>query len=124
MEPSRNATRGTDGVLRPAPTAPARHFPEDTAKHVGQSTLDLIHQVAIVLDSNDARMGVTLERAIDEVKAAEERIRSLEARALSAESRATEAEKWLMRLNDAIREKLVNGRMDDAHSVRPRTVAA
>jgi hypothetical protein len=102
MEHSRNPTRGADRVLRFAPTAPTRHFPEEAAKHAGQSALDLIHQVAIVITSNEARAEAIVQRAIDELKAAEERIKGLEARALSAEARANEAEQWLVRLHDPL----------------------
>jgi hypothetical protein len=124
MEHSRNPAHGTDRVLRLAPTAPGRHFPEDAAKHAGQSALDLIHQVAVVITSNEARAEAIVQRAIDELKAAEERISSLEARALSAESRANEAEKWLVRLHNAIQEKLANGRLDDARPGGARPQAA
>jgi hypothetical protein len=64
------------------------------------------------------------QRAIDELKAAEERIKALEVRALSAESRANEAEKWLVRLHDAIQEKLADGRVDDGRSAAVRPQAA
>jgi hypothetical protein len=124
MEHSRNPAHGNDRMLRFAPTAPAGHSPEETAKHVGQSALDLIHQVAIALEANDARTGVVVRRAIDELNLADERIRALETRALSAESRANEAEKWLVRLRDAIREKLAAGRIDDARPAPGRSLAA
>jgi hypothetical protein len=124
MEHSRNPTRGTDRVLRFAPTAPTRHSPEETAKHAGQSALDLIHQVAIVITSNEARAEAIVQRAIDELKAAEERIKGLEARALSAEARANEAEKWLVRLHDAIQEKIADGRIDDARLAPARPLVA
>jgi hypothetical protein len=124
MEHSRNPARGTDRVLRFAPAAPVRHSPENPPRHAGQSALDLIHQVAIVITSNEARAEAIVQRAIDELKAAEERIRALEARALNAESRANEAEKWLLRLHDAIQEKLIDGRMDDTLGGVARTLAA
>jgi hypothetical protein len=124
MEQSRNpASRGTDRVLRFAPPAPDHRFPQETVKHAGQSALDLIHQVAIVLKSNEARTEAIVQRAIDELKAAEERIKALEARALNAESRASEAEKWLLRLRDAVQEKLADGRMDEAFGAPARHVA-
>lgn len=124
MEHSRNPARGTDRVLRFGPAAPARQFPEDAAKQAGESALDLVHQVAIAIKSNEARTEAIVQRAIDELKAAEERIKMLEARALHAESRASEAEKWLLRLHDAIQEKLADGRMEDARTAPLRPLAA
>jgi hypothetical protein len=121
MEYSRNSARGTDRVVRFAPT---RHAPDDTVKHTGQSALDLIHQVAVVVTSNEARAEAIVQRAIDELKAAEERIRALETRTLEAESRANEAEKWLVRLHDAIQEKLAYGRVDDSRPAAARPMAA
>jgi hypothetical protein len=124
MDHSRNPPRGADRILRFSPTAPARQLPEDPAKHAGQSALDLIHQVAIVIRSNEARTEAIVQRAIDELKGAEERIKALEARALNAEARANEAEKWLMRLHDAVQEKLAEGRTDDAAAAHLRPLAA
>jgi hypothetical protein len=124
MEHSRNPIRGTDRVLRFSPAGPGRHPPEETIKHTGQSALDLINQVAVVVASNEARAEAILQRAINELKGAEERIRALESRALSAESRANEAEKWLVRLHDAIQEKLADGRIDDVHPESGRSMAA
>jgi hypothetical protein len=124
MEQGRNPTHGNDWMLRFAPTTPATHSPEETAKHVGQSALDLIHQVAIAIESNDARTEAVVQRAIDELNIAEERIRTLETRALSAEACANEAEKWLVHLHDAIQEKLADNRIDDARLAPRRSLAA
>jgi hypothetical protein len=124
MEHSRDPAHGNDWMLRFAPTAPGCHSCEETAKHAGQRALDLIHQVAIAIESNDARTEAAVQRAIDELNVAEERIRTLETRALSAESRANEAEKWLVRLHGAIQEKLADGRIDDARPAPGRSLAA
>ena len=124
MEHSRNPARGTDRVLRFATTAPARPLSEESTQHAGQSALDLIHQVAIVMTSNEARAEAIVQRAIDELKAAEERIKRLEAHVLSAEARANEAEKWLVRLHDAIQEKIADGRIDDARPALARPLVA
>jgi hypothetical protein len=122
MEQSRN--RGTDRVLRLAPAAPSHHHPEDATKHSGQTALDLVHQVAVAIAQNEARAEGIVQRAINELKAAEERIRALETRALNAESRANEAEKWLARLHDAIQEKLADGRLDQARRTAGTSKAA
>ena len=125
MEHYRNPnSRATDRVVRLAPGIAAHRSPDENAKHAGQSALDLIHQVAIVLKSNEARTEAIVQRAIDELKAAEDRIRALEGRALNAETRANEAEKWLLRLHEAIQEKLAAGRMDEPGAAGARHLAA
>ena len=124
MEQSRNPARGTDRVLRLAPATPSHHHPEETTKHTGQTALDLVHQVAVAIAQNEARAEGIVQRAINELKAAEERIRALETRALSAESRANEAERWLLRLHDAIQEKLADSRLDQAGRTTATSKAA
>jgi hypothetical protein len=108
MEPSREAEKIVRFARAPGAGASTAGIRDQAAKQTGQAALDLVHQVAAVIKANEARTETIVQRAIEELKAAEARIRALEARALEAETRANEAEKWLMRLHEAIQEKLAD----------------
>jgi hypothetical protein len=133
MEPSRQAAPrepnlGIDKILRFARAQreqgvllPGR---DEVTKETGQAALDLVHQVAAVIRANEARTETVVQRAIEELRSAEARIKALEARALAAETRASEAEKWLMRLHEAIQDKLADWSGKGQRGAPPRHMAA
>lgn len=129
MEPMRRygrddtADRRTDGVLHVA--FPPRKGPEflrerdpETVQS-GRQVYDLVHQISDSIKDNDARTAKLLQRAIDELSAAEARIQQLETRVVQAEARANEAEKWLKVLHDEIQDKLAT-RNDNYLSIAAR----
>jgi hypothetical protein len=74
----------------------------------GQAALDLMSQVADTISQTENRIETLLVRALEQLKAMEDRNRVLEERAVSAETRAREAEKWLMRLHVAMEDKFTS----------------
>jgi hypothetical protein len=120
-----NSLSVADKILRLATKDQAIDSPSgEPARFTGQASLDLLHQVAAVIRTNEARTDAVLQRAIDELKAAEGRIKALEARALQAETRAREAERWLARLHEAMQDKLAEWRTDEASYASGRRSAA
>jgi hypothetical protein len=86
---------------------------DEMARQAARATLETVEQAAEVFRASEAHIRAVAQRAIDELAAAQDRIRSLEARVLKAETRAREAEKWLLRLNESIRETLAEWRGED-----------
>ena len=74
----------------------------------GQAALDLVSQVADTLSQTENRIETLLVRALEQLKAMEDRNRVLEERAVAAETRAREAEKWLMRLHVEMEDKFTS----------------
>lgn len=74
----------------------------------GQAALDLVSQVAETINATENRIETLLVRALEQLKAMEDRNRELEARAIEAEARAREAEKWLMRLHVEMEDKFTS----------------
>ena len=74
----------------------------------GQAALDLVAQVADTISQTENRIETLLVRALEQLKAMEDRNRALEARAIAAETRAREAEKWLMRLHVEMEDKFTS----------------
>lgn len=116
MEPFRQSMRSrasladAENVLRmgrePAPANPVPRDPELSRR--GQAALDLVAQVADTLSATENRIETLLVRALEQLKAMEDRNRVLEERAIQAEARAREAEKWLMRLHLEMEDKLAS----------------
>jgi hypothetical protein len=86
---------------------------DEMARQAARATLETVEHAAEVFRANEAHIRAVAQRAIDELAAAQDRIRSLEARVIKAETRARESEKWLLRLNESIRETLAEWRSDD-----------
>jgi hypothetical protein len=119
MEPFRSSTRprsslvSAENILRigrgdqPAPSTLLR---ESDVSIKGQRALDLVGQVAETISATEGRIERLLTRALDQLRVMEERNRTLETRAVQAELRAREAEKWLMRLQVEMADKLVPGK--------------
>lgn len=117
MEPFRQSARtrasvaGTENILRigrgerPQTSSVVRDG-ELTRK--GQAALDLVSQVADTINATENRIETLLVRALEQLKAMEDRNRELEARAVEAEARAREAEKWLMRLHIEMEDKFIS----------------
>ena len=115
MEPFRQSMRprsglaGAENILRigrgeQAPTqSPVLRDAELSRK--GQAALDLVGQVADTISQTENRIETLLVRALEQLKAMEDRNRVLEERAVAAETRAREAEKWLMRLHVEMEDK-------------------
>jgi hypothetical protein len=114
MEPFRQSMRprsslaGAENILRigrgeQAAQNPALRDAEMSRK--GQAALDLVSQVADTLSQTENRIETLLVRALEQLKAMEDRNRVLEERAVAAETRAREAEKWLMRLHVEMEDK-------------------
>jgi hypothetical protein len=74
----------------------------------GQAALDLVSQVADTISQTENRIETLLVRALEQLKAMEDRNRELEQRAVQAELRAREAEKWLMRLHVEMEDKFTS----------------
>jgi hypothetical protein len=74
----------------------------------GQAALDLVSQVADTISQTENRIETLLVRALEQLKAMEDRNRVLEQRAVQAELRAREAEKWLMRLHVEMEDKFTS----------------
>jgi len=74
----------------------------------GQAALDLVSQVADTISATENRIETLLVRALEQLKAMEDRNRVLEVRAVEAEARAREAEKWLMRLHVEMEDKFTS----------------
>ena len=124
MEPS-PSPNGMDKILRFARAQrEGASASEDRAARTGQAALDLVQQVAAAIRANEVRTETIVQRAIEELKSAEARIKALEARALEAETRANEAEKWLVRLHQAIQEKLADWSGKGARAAGARHLAA
>ena len=86
----------------------------------GQAALDLVSQVAETISATENRIETLLVRALEQLKAMEDRNRALEERVAQAEARAREAEKWLTRLHVELEDKFTSWR--GPHS--PGSVAA
>ena len=86
----------------------------------GQAALDLVCQVADSISQTENRIETLLVRALEQLKAMEERNKALEERTAQAELRAREAEKWLMRLHVEMEDKFTSWRGQQA----PRGTAA
>jgi hypothetical protein len=93
---------GRSGEQAPA-ISPLR---ESDVSRKGQAALDLVGQVADTINATESRVERLLTRALEQLRAMEERNRELEARAIQAEARAQEAEKWLVRLQVEMADKL------------------
>lgn len=112
QHPGRN---DTDKVL---PFAAHPKDPE-VARRTAQSALSVLQQAAETIRTREARAEALVQRAADQLEAADVRIRTLEARVMQAETRAVEAEKWLMRLHQWIQENL-----DASQSQRVKDLAS
>jgi chromosome segregation ATPase len=89
---------------------------DDVSRQAARMTLETVEHAAEVFRASEQHIRSVAQRAIDELAAAQDRIRILEARVIKAETRAREAEKWLLRLNESIRETLAEWRTDDGIS--------
>jgi len=117
MEPFRQSMRprsslaGAENILRmgrgeaPAANSVIRDA-ELTRK--GQAALDLVSQVADTISQTENRIETLLVRALEQLRAMEDRNRVLEERAAQADLRAREAEKWLMRLHVEMEDKFTS----------------
>jgi hypothetical protein len=117
MEPFRQSLRprsslaGAENILRigrgeqPSANSVVRDA-ELTRK--GQAALDLVSQVADTISATENRIETLLVRALEQLKAMEDRNKVLEDRAAQAEIRAREAEKWLMRLHVEMEDKFTS----------------
>ena len=117
MEPFRQSARprsslaGAENILRigrgekPQANAAVR---DGELMRKGQAALDLVGQVADTISATEDRIESLLVRALEQLKAMEDRNRVLEARAVEAEARAREAEKWLMRLHVEMEDKFTS----------------
>ena len=113
-QPSRPRTSlaGAENILRigrgeqTQPVNPILRDAELSRK--GQAALDLVSQVADTISATENRIETLLVRALEQLKAMEDRNRALEARAVAAETRAREAEKWLMRLHVEMEDKFTS----------------
>lgn len=114
MEPFRQSTRprsglaGAENILRIGRGEQAAQSPvlrDAELSRKGQAALDLVSQVADTLSQTENRIETLLVRALEQLKAMEDRNRVLEERAVAAETRAREAEKWLMRLHVEMEDK-------------------
>ena len=107
----RSSVAGAENILRigrgerPQTNAVTRDG-ELTRK--GQAALDLVSQVADTINATENRIETLLVRALEQLKAMEDRNRELEARTAEAEARAREAEKWLMRLHVEMEDKFTS----------------
>ena len=108
----RNSLAGAENILRIGrgePTQPVNPILRDAElSRKGQAALDLVSQVADTISATENRIETLLVRALEQLKAMEDRNRALEARALAAETRAREAEKWLMRLHVEMEDKFTS----------------
>jgi hypothetical protein len=107
----RSSVAGAENILRIGrgerpPTSAVVRDGELTRK--GQAALDLVSQVADTINATENRIETLLVRALEQLKAMEDRNRELEARAAEAEARAREAEKWLMRLHVEMEDKFTS----------------
>ena len=75
-------------------------------------------QVADTLSQTENRIETLLVRALEQLKAMEDRNRVLEERAVAAETRAREAEKWLMRLHVEMEDKFTSWKGQQARGPR------
>jgi hypothetical protein len=114
MEPFRQSMRprsglaGAENILRIGRGEQAAQSPvvrDAELSRKGQAALDLVSQVADTLSQTENRIETLLVRALEQLKAMEDRNRVLEERAVAAETRAREAEKWLMRLHVEMEDK-------------------
>lgn len=134
--PAGSETQDLDNVLRlrmargrPAAAAPAAPSISERRRAPSvdwSATLDAVEEAAEAMISTETHAkeiemrGVALaERALAELRNAEERIRiaeeaarQSEARAIEAESRLREAEEWLGRIQDAIESRLLTRAAD------------
>ncbi|HET9904072.1 MAG TPA: hypothetical protein VFQ27_10280 [Xanthobacteraceae bacterium] len=92
---------------------PSAEDQDDMARQTARATLETVEQAAEAFRASEAHIRAVAKRAIDELAAAQDRIRALEARVIKAETRARESEKWLLRLNESIRETLAEWRTED-----------
>ena len=130
MEPFRQSLRprsrlaGAENILRigrdeQPSVSPVIREAELTRK--GQAALDLVSQVADTISATENRIETLLVRALEQLKAMEDRNKVLEDRATQAEMRAREAEKWLMRLHVEMEDKFTSWKGQQA---RGSTAAA
>jgi hypothetical protein len=117
MEPFRQSTRprsglaGAENILRIGRSEQASPNPvlrDAELSRKGQAALDLVGQVADTLSQTENRIETLLVRALEQLKALEDRNRALEERAVAAETRAREAEKWLMRLHVEMEDRFTS----------------
>ena len=119
MEPFRQSMRprstlaGAENILRigrgeqPAPSTNSLLRDAELSRK-GQAALDLVSQVADTISQTENRIETLLVRALEQLKAMEDRNRVLEERTIAAETRAREAEKWLMRLHVEMEDKFTS----------------
>ena len=114
MEPFRQSMRprsglaGAENILRIGrgeQAAQSAVIRDAELSRKGQAALDLVSRVADTLSQTENRIETLLVRALEQLKAMEDRNRVLEERAVAAETRAREAEKWLMRLHVEMEDK-------------------
>ena len=74
--------------------------------------------MADTLSQTENRIETLLVRALEQLKAMEDRNRVLEERAVAAETRAREAEKWLMRLHVEMEDKFTTWKGQQARGPR------
>jgi len=101
---------GAENILRLSRESPAEiPVARDGEVHrKGQAALDLVNQVADTITMTEGRVETLLVRALDQLRAMEERNRALEQQLKAAETRAREAEKWLVRLHIEIEDKFTS----------------
>jgi hypothetical protein len=105
-----NLRSSAENILRlgRAPASEAPSAREGDVNRKGQAALDLVHAVADTISVTEGRIETLLVRALEQLKAMEDRNSVLEARAVEAEARAREAEKWLMRLHVEMEDKFTS----------------
>jgi len=108
----RNSYATAENILRigrdEEPAAPLPPGRDTELSRKGQAALDLVAQVADTISQTENRIESLLVRALEQIKALEDRNKALEERAIAAEARAREAEKWLMRLHVEMEDKLTS----------------
>ena len=134
MERSRRSQRegadALDNILRLGPAKEQAGAPVGNrslrTRRDSAAALDAVHQAAELMRATEGQAreaearGLALaERALKELKIAEGRVQAAEAatraaeqRAREAEAQAREAEEWLLRLQDAIAENLIERRRE------------
>jgi hypothetical protein len=107
-----NLRSSAENILRlgraPNPEIPTAR--EGDVGRKGQAALDLVNAVADTITMTEGRIETLLARALDQLRAMEERNHVLEQRVAQAEQRAREAEKWLVRLHVEIEDKFTSWR--------------
>ncbi len=116
----REMSAGADNVLRLALGAKRNDVAGDEfVRRAGRAAVELLNQAADSVKANEARAEALMQKAIDQLGAAESRIRELEARTAQAEARAAEAEAWVKRVHQVVLDRFEDVR--DIESQRPRS---